>query len=143
MPMLPRSIFDRTARRLVRFAVALAGTLGLVALLSVELHYLLVQHVRCAEHGELVHASGSEAGPGAALHTGHGVRVAPADADGALEDEHHDHCGVVTERAQPARGVIAVLLPLTEPRGATISETVGVRASVDVVLLAPKTSPPV
>jgi len=121
----------------------------LMALFSVggqlagAVHLLLVPHVVCPEHGELIHLDGDGEGDHpaplelAASSYGRGPETTAADA--------HDHCMVsATRGAEPT---------LREPCGtrvpACISEPLasGVAApplhqAVPLLLLAPKSSPP-
>jgi hypothetical protein len=111
---------------------------------------LLVEHVRCAEHGEWVHADGDEA-DGAHSDT----HVAQARIDGAdtvcagggkdAPDHDHDHCWVSPERhdlapAPPSLTEVRAPQGPTPLDGPTFDDE---RASGLVYSFAPKTSPPV
>jgi hypothetical protein len=117
--------------------------------LSAFLHFIVVQHSVCAEHGELIHA-----GAGDSVHSS--AESSPFRADGETVDsaEHapgadtghgHDHCSVCAQRREIAAfhrapGVVPpnaeTELVLAGDRGARIL------SSVPLYLLAPKNSPP-
>ena len=89
---------------MIRRACVLAGLLTLLLQGSTSGHILLVEHTRCAEHGELVHRGDS--------HEHVDSEHAHADA-AALEgtpsegsDEAHDHCALSVDR----RGAVAAIV---------------------------------
>lgn len=139
----------RSALRLL--ATLLVAGHALASLLT-ALHGLHVDHVRCAEHGEMVH-----------VHDEEGADDAPAASQAAPDDgaQHigssapplahaHDHCQALSVREQgdafamsPASAVTlpgapsnAVLVARSAPQG-TIATT-----GPPPLTLAPKTSPP-
>lgn len=118
------------------------ATLCLVGELGSSLHLLLVDHVRCAEHGEWLHegaqhaqdteAQASAAATGATL-------SALADEDGHA----HEHCDVIptwsrTELSEPGSTLSAPWRHLDETPPGEFSALGAAR----LWLLAPKTSPP-
>jgi len=89
---------------MIRRACVLAGLLALLPQGSTGGHMLLVEHTRCAEHGELVHRGDS--------HEHVDSERAHADA-AALEGtpsegsgEAHDHCALSVDR----RGAVATIV---------------------------------
>jgi len=89
---------------MIRRACALAGLLALLLQGSTGGHMLLVEHTRCAEHGELVHRGDS--------HERVDSEHAHADV-AALEGtpsqgsgEAHDHCALSVDR----RGAVAAIV---------------------------------
>lgn len=130
---------------LLRHLTVWVGLLCLSAQFSSVLHMLLVEHVRCAEHGELAHAGGDE-------HDDHGRALREASSSGpaissssSQGDHGHDHCLTCSERRK-----LAILPPASlelrapERDGALLA--FGRDASVHPVSVcsyAPKTSPPV
>lgn len=117
--------------------VHLGGTVG------AYLHFAVVAHERCPEHGELVHeAPGHNSAAPRAPHAGDGPSY--EQGGGATEDSH-DLCtltAALTQRAiesAPAVGVRAQPpRSLQAPRARTVP-LAGARAGYRV---APKTSPP-
>jgi hypothetical protein len=108
-------------------------------------HLLLVRHVTCPQHGDIIHAHSAELSspvqsverptslPGAAL-------AAPVAVDG-----DHDHCQVCTESNRrfavlpPATPVLGdVTLAISTPR----PDWDEVFAPIDLIRLCPKSSPP-
>jgi hypothetical protein len=133
----------RSQWRLARSIVALAS----VAALQVagSLHYVLIEHVRCAAHGELTHGEPDHAGDAhhAAAATSHDHETAHAIA--AERAAHgHDHCPVATERREDV--AVSACDQWVEPAAFIVERLLDAttRASRDAPLLyAPKTSPPV
>jgi hypothetical protein len=124
--------------------VHLGGTVGS------HLHFALVEHERCPEHGELIHAAtGQDGSKHGAAHVDGAVGRVSADAsllpDRGMSHEGHDPCALTTalrERATaPEPAVSAVSQP--PPVGALPSvddhRDFAARAGYRV---APKTSPP-
>lgn len=120
------------------------GLLCLLGQVSSSLHMLLVRHVRCAEHGELVHAEEHQNGAHAAVHAA-GVPGGPSlrasEGDG---DHGHDHCLVWSDRRKLALLPAAIPAPRVPIEGEAPFSLRPV-ASVHRLRLyayAPKTSPP-
>jgi hypothetical protein len=111
-----------------------------VGYLVPALHFTLVQHEICAEHGELRHSD--------AL-AGTSERAAPSQASSlqdAVRVEHeHEHCAVLVTSSlraiSPSRSA-AVLEP--DPRGfvSELSRADTAHASLDLLFYAPKLAPP-
>lgn len=121
------------------------AVLCLATQLSSMAHLALVEHVRCTQHGEWIHA-GDEHVRGHVEHStseSDASAIAPV-ADAHADDHQHDHCLASSERRK-----LAMLLPqlaeLQPPRPA-LPTTAAPRATHLVAqavhTLAPKTSPP-
>lgn len=121
-----------------RLLAALLGTTWLIGLFASPLHQLLVEHVRCAEHGQLVHA-GDHADAGHAL--AEQALLIAAEAHG--DHDHCDSCAVA-----PAIGDVEAPTLASSPGSGDGDQSdptvVAVRApSTDRYRIAPKQSPPV
>jgi hypothetical protein len=141
---------DGAPLALVLVLVHLAGTVG------GHLHFALVEHERCPEHGELIHAP---TGDHASEHAAHADAYVASTASSRVPDEHHasllpnrglshgshDSCALTTALRERA----------TEPgpscTGVTQPPRVGALPSLDshryftaraAYRVAPKTSPP-
>lgn len=109
-------------------------------------HLVLVRHVVCPEHGEVMHAGEAHAADRADAGDAGGddadarVRAARADADPADAD---DHCQLLTERRdvgpRSAATIDVALAPVAVERPAPLSLPARTRA---LYRLAPKISPP-
>jgi len=120
-----------------RAAFAVLMVLAACAQLSSALHYVLVAHVHCAEHGALVHGHGEarHAAPTLAAHDEQ-LRAAPEAHDG------HEHCTAAAQsRADLGAAHGAECLSLAPPvvSGAPLASVADALAPID---RAPKTSPP-
>lgn len=81
---------------MIRRACALAGLFALLLQGSSGGHMLLVEHTRCAEHGELVHKADAHHHEGPS-HDESGLPVfRGASEDGS--DEAHEHCALTADR---------------------------------------------
>jgi hypothetical protein len=140
MPTALRRI--QLSERAARVLLALVAS-ALLALPAQLAHFLLVRHVVCAEHGELVHA-----GPGAerpAARVGAERRTPGVALRAAAVGHEHEHCafasaardGLAVGRQRAI--VAAAALPV-----AALSSARPLLQGPRVVLfrLAPKTSPP-
>jgi hypothetical protein len=119
------------------------GWLAALALLAGQLssvvHLLVVQHQRCPQHGELVHAA--EGTPLASSpRVGDGAALGPAESP---EGHGHDHCLYLIHRpevmAPPGAGALVTVLA----DAPFLDKIVARPASFPLFRLAPKTSPPV
>ncbi|MFI5308774.1 MAG: hypothetical protein ACHQ53_15560 [Polyangiales bacterium] len=135
-----------SAHRLRKALLATAALLTLSGQASSLGHLLLVRHVVCAEHGELLHGDEVAQGAAGARHTSleDAARAALRQDVTALPEHAHTHCAVVASRksaivaagAARALSAIAGVTP-PSPRGA-----IPLRARA-ILLFAPKSSPPV
>jgi hypothetical protein len=104
-------------------------------------HVMLVSHVRCAEHGEMVDVDRDVDHQSAApVSTGPTLR-----ATALLAKEHpHDHCTAITDRRQLCSHTVAQLLdapPSVKSRPCVVIATIVPTRSL--YRLAPKISPPI
>ena len=123
-------------RRLIACALSvlvLAGQLGSLA------HSMLVRHVVCAEHGDLVHDDGSESLAAAV------GDLAAVQSSPAIDTHAHDHCLLtLLRREQTAVASLARAVDL--PSASCVSAVVRreqPRAVGSLLHVAPKLSPPV
>lgn len=104
-------------------------------------HMLLVEHSRCAAHGELVHGDAHQHEAGQDRHAEAAVLHG---APNPGSDEAHDHCSVLTDRRD------AVVLTGCADAGIRVAEAQDKLSVLDRLIapsttrlrLAPKTSPP-
>ncbi|HEX5100808.1 MAG TPA: hypothetical protein VFV94_14960 [Polyangiaceae bacterium] len=130
----------RPSRVLLGLAVVLAAWVVVLAQLASTLHFALISHEICAQHGELLHrASGLVAHPS---HHEPGAAALPAGIDA-----EHDHCPLLGRRHDQATALASPRLELAPPlatldaarrEGLTLTPS---RARL--LLSAPKQSPPV
>lgn len=128
---------------MMRAALALFAALSVLAPAQL-MHFALVQHVVCSDHGELVHQSasheahaeradaGQEQGQGPALH-----------ADAGAHD--HEHCAfaATTREALALPPPHAVVTIGATARSAQLTAITSDALCCDALFrLAPKTSPP-
>jgi hypothetical protein len=124
--------------RLIGCAVALAAMLGQVGSYA---HLAFTAHVRCAEHGELIEAGGVS--KGAVTHAQSAAQRGYV-ADSSNASHGHEHCLVAPHRRDRATHAFARTLMATAQLAfvARVVETVGPPRAIDLILLAPKNSPP-
>lgn len=125
------------------------AALALTAQVGGILHWVAVQHVACAEHGEWVHSSEGPSAHSALASAGlKTVSTETPTAQGAAPAElghGHDHCGSVLPRRDDslaaATPFISILPPpslqLPARRDHTLSS-----APFSILSVAPKASPP-
>jgi hypothetical protein len=123
-------------------ATALVGAIAAVTQLGGSLHYVLVEHVHCAEHGEIAHGGHPHAADDRDEdRTASEIEVAA----GGTSDAAHEHCSVAVERregvALASAGEALLLAPADEPVGEPVTDLHAPR--IALYLLAPKSSPPV
>jgi hypothetical protein len=118
-------------------------TLSLVCLTGPAaslVHWLVVPHRTCAEHGELVHGDAPPVDPARAPGEIVELRAAPTSAH-----DGHDHCSVSLlprETASPV-GPADEIARARPARAATLpADADAAPQPVELVLLAPKNSPP-
>jgi len=124
--------------RLRWLALSLALLCGGGPLASV-VHLLLVRHVTCVEHGELIDADGKAPARRAASEPGLEV------ADGGAPAHDHDHCVVLahppSSDTAPSVEVAAADAPVATSLAAP-AHALGHPHPVPLLHLAPKSSPP-
>jgi len=127
---------------MIRRACVLAGILVLFLQGSSGGHLLLVEHGRCAEHGELVH--NGEAHDHVASEHGHTDSVAVHGMPDAGADEAHEHCSASADRRDALVSLVEAQLSArvneapqgsTRPNAFIVADTARFR-------VAPKNSPP-
>jgi len=127
---------------MIRRACVLAGLLTLFMQGSSGGHMLLVEHTRCAEHGELVHDG--DAHRHVAGEHAHADSTSVHGTPDASSGEAHDHCALSIDRRDafvsictPARSTHALETPhASAPTDAfVVARTARFR-------IAPKNSPP-
>jgi hypothetical protein len=133
------SALHRLRRSGARLGAGALVAVFLCAQLGGALHFAVVQHVSCAEHGELVEI-GTDAGVrAAAVATHETVRADDTTLHG------HDHCGVSAIRRERIHHVaplaLAARLPTTSLAHASLARRAPPRA-IAILDLAPKSSPP-
>jgi hypothetical protein len=127
-------------RHLLARLTLLLGLLCMVSQLSGELHWALVEHQRCADHGEWIHEGDHH-------HAGSEEAAAPAPLSVTSPDDDahdHDHCQVLTDRRELGLAPSATT-PLEAPAAHAVTgleRATPVVAASALYRLAPKTSPP-
>jgi hypothetical protein len=136
----------RLRRRMNMVGVLTTAAL-LAGQLSTLLHILVVEHQRCPEHGELVHAPVRRSPPSllAALAlAGTADRptlIAPADA--ASEDSADDHCLSLAHRRDAlVNGAVAQKPIILQNSARATTPPPAIAPLARLWMLAPKTSPP-
>lgn len=128
---------------MIRRACVIAALLGLFLQGSSAVHMLLVAHVRCAEHGELIHAT-EPRDRGSIAHT----RTDRAAVEGmrhGSSEAGHAHCPLSSQRREVLTRVLraAVGLALRSPAPAwTILGQQHGSDGPSRFRVAPKNSPP-
>jgi hypothetical protein len=125
-----------------QIAAAVAALLLAASPLTEALHTLLVPHTLCAEHGEVVHLE-NEASSLLSAPSSEGVAF---EANEAGQNTGHEHCPVVLDglrRLAPQHAASALLLPAPVAVDTCAAyDLLLPHPSVELTLLAPKTSPP-
>jgi hypothetical protein len=135
-------------RQLLPRLALLLGLFCAYSQISGALHWVLVQHARCAEHGEWIHAEHGEGGHAVAGDHGHAEPAAPSQSSEArpADDEAHghDHCTflVTPPELTPEAGTLASLAPAPTGGAAGFCRASDRGAPSALYLLAPTTSPP-
>jgi hypothetical protein len=118
----------------------LVGIFCAFSQVSGALHWVLVEHARCAEHGEWVHV-----GEGEQAHSDAATAPASVSVEAEGTDEHgHDHCDFLrTPRELTLAPSARASLPVPRVVGSSgqvrCSDS---KATIARYELAPKTSPP-
>ena len=141
-----RALLSTTRRQSQPAIAVLVAWLCLLLQASGVAHGLLVRHSFCLEHGELIHVP--EAGKGSAppAFTSRGKAFA-VQATGSAEADEHEHCAVFAHRrdslaTSPQAHAVAAS-PHAERAEATHAGGLLRAPACALLLLAPKTSPPV
>lgn len=131
----------------LRAFVVLVAAVSLFAQISSFAHFLLVRHVVCPEHGELIHAGDADH---AAVHSSRQESDGETPASRGLaafaNGHEHDHCSLLSQRreqwALPAQGLTLKPPPAIELSTLEWTSTSVQPLSIPRFLLAPKGSPP-
>jgi hypothetical protein len=140
----PRHVSRIAAPRRVLLALVttVAAWLVVVSHLTTALHFALISHEICADHGELVHGSSG-------VHRGVNLDASARENAVALpggEAEGHDHCPVLSRRIEHTAVLTgpSVRVPSAaierSPLNASRDGVVPSRSAL--LLAAPKQSPP-
>ncbi|MBW1757518.1 MAG: hypothetical protein JRJ80_15265 [Deltaproteobacteria bacterium] len=127
---------------MIRQTCVLAGMLALFLQGSSSGHMVLVEHARCAEHGELVHAD--DAHHHVARGHAHAESAAVHGAPDEGSDETHDHCALSVDRRD---AIVSICAPKVSTYALAVPHAF---APSDAPLatrtarfrIAPKNSPP-
>ena len=130
---------------LTRAAMPLA-LLCLVLQLGSATHFMLASHSICLEHGEVVDGPATGHAAAVALPAGRAGRLsAPTgDVDAAIHE--HDHCLLAQDRRDHAnlpRSAVRVAALPTTARACLSAQLAVSHSSVTLILVAPKSSPPI
>jgi hypothetical protein len=132
-------------RALLRPFMVVAAWVCLLTQLSALTHFLIVEHVRCAEHGELIHAHDAHHSAPLNEHTEQVSRSQQFTASGDSDVHDHDHCLVSAERREASPG--ECFLPELKARQKQLhvpdAAPTHAMIAVSIYAFAPKTSPPV
>lgn len=141
MPRLARRVpTGRPSRVVLGLVAVLAAWVVVLAQLASTLHFALISHEVCAQHGELLHRA-----VGLVPQTTH--RDPGAAALPAAPDAEHDHCPLLGRRHDHATLIASPRVELAPPlatlepagrEGATLTPS-----RTRLLLSAPKQSPPV
>ena len=127
---------------MIQRACALAALLALFLQGSGGGHMLLVEHTRCAEHGELVHEGGAHhhGAPERAETNSVAFRSSPADGS----EEAHEHCALAADRRDALVAIVEAQVSayLIEARQSVTPAYAFVPADAERFRIAPKSSPP-
>jgi hypothetical protein len=124
--------------RVVRYSALTFALLAMTGQVLSGLHFALVNHVTCAEHGELIETGSRVDQPTTSSTTKTIAAV-------AVEGHGHDHCSIALLRRQQAKSAAARPLPLRapQPRVSLVLPATAPSAPIDPLSVAPKNSPPV
>jgi hypothetical protein len=132
------SRFATRARVFAAVVTTAAAWLVVLSQLTTALHFALISHEICAAHGELVH--------GSSLAPTHPRAEGSATALPGGDKDCHEHCPVLSRRFEhtavlDAPGVRLPPLAL-DSRAASFSPEAVVASRSELLLAAPKQSPP-
>lgn len=104
------------------------------------LHFTLVQHEICAEHGELRHSDGP------AFKSAHSTSSQASSVEAAASVEHeHEHCAVLATsslRATRTSRTAVELAPAPQASASQVSRSDSAHPSLGLLFYAPKLAPP-
>ena len=127
---------------MIRRACALIGLLALFLQGSSGGHMLLIEHTRCAEHGELVH--GSEAHHHDASTHAEADELAFQSGSKDASGEAHEHCALSGDRRDGTPSIDHAKVarcPIADSPGAAPGDRF-ILVATERFRIAPKNSPP-
>jgi hypothetical protein len=127
-------------RQLLPRLTLLLGLFCAYSQVSSTLHWLLVEHARCADHGEWVHVAEEHH-----AHEAEDATPASPSVAAAERDAHgHDHCQFLVDARSltPVSRPEALIPSPTESLGPDLIGPSDCSLPVALYRLAPKTSPP-
>lgn len=128
---------------MIRRCCIVAALLALFLQGSSAGHMLLVEHARCAEHGELIHGD-QRHGHGPVARDDAGSPSIAGHSDPG-SDETHGHCALWSDRRQTVAAVPQAqvgLAPVCDVAGWTMPVRQRVHEDSSRFRVAPKNSPP-
>jgi len=129
-------------RRLTRSTALALALLCLAGQAFTLLHLVLVRHVTCPEHGELIHPSELRRGEAADRYQPGATAI---DVAAAPTAHRHDHCPATSlrrERAAVARPGHSIRADGACAAAVPTRHDIPPATQVSLLLLAPKSSPP-
>jgi hypothetical protein len=140
----PRSPSLRSKR--ARVAAGGLALLALIAQIGSVAHLAGVNHVACAEHGDLVEVSPDVDGLRALATADGATHTATQDIRSGHVAEHgHDHCVIAAFRRQQARAgaTVSVSIPVPQKQAGLAAPLFSAPPpAISILALAPKNSPP-
>jgi hypothetical protein len=134
-----KSALNGLCRASARLGASALVAVLLCAQLGGALHFAVVQHVSCAEHGELVEIGADADARAARVATHETVRADDTTIHG------HDHCAVSAIRREPIHSVAPLALAARLPNAAITDASIARHEpprAIAILDLAPKSSPP-
>jgi hypothetical protein len=127
--------------RMIRGACVLTALLVLVLQGSSGGHMLLVEHSRCAEHGELVHGDAHQHEVGADRQA---ESLLLQGTPNSSPDQAHGHCSGLSDRRDALVSIGTVGAGIRVPEAQAVLRLLGANIAPNAsrLRLAPKTSPP-
>jgi hypothetical protein len=140
-------VLSTYARRLL--ATILLTGLFLIGSVASSLHFVIVEHAVCSEHGQWVEIDDAESGRDSCMESSAeastGLRDGPRYGTSHERDAHHAHCALAAmQREKVATGVTGAHMPRVQDAGfasCASPRTYG-SSSIPLILLAPNHSPP-
>ncbi len=124
------------------FLASLLALFWLAAPLTAELHFFVVEHSVCPEHGELTEG-GSHKLEGVQHEDAHEQVSGPALASASVQDDGHDHgCGFLLPPSPNVGGEFALLVRPSVLNFPSLQLDDAGAPRAPPLSFAPKTSPP-
>lgn len=127
---------------MIRRVCALVAVFVVVLQASSGGHLLLVEHTRCAEHGELIHDAGGHTRALRGHLRAHGPALHGLPDGGS--DRSHGHCALDGERRDASIAIVASHISTHVCEATEVGVLVSARTvrGAALFLIAPKSSPP-